>query len=69
MKIRMLVGISGPDVCAAYGDVIERDDAEGARLCASGQAEPVVEGAETTSTPATRNAAVPRAKPPKGGRG
>ena len=68
MRVRMLVGISGPDVCAAYGDEIEVEDGDGARLCGSGQAEPVVSGPETATVPPARNAALPRAKPRAGTR-
>lgn len=43
MKIRMLTGLSGPDVSAGPGDVIERSEAEAQRLIEAGFAEPVRE--------------------------
>lgn len=42
MRIRMKCSIAGPGWSAKYGDVIERSDDEGMRLCESGLATPVV---------------------------
>lgn len=41
MKVKMLVSRAGVDTSNARGDVIEVGNAEGARMIAAGQAEPV----------------------------
>lgn len=41
MKIKMLTGLSGPDVCVSPGDVYECSDAEALRHIEAGNAVPV----------------------------
>lgn len=41
MKVKLLVGRSGPNLSQSAGDIIDVDDEEGARMCAAGQAEEV----------------------------
>jgi hypothetical protein len=53
MRIRMRVDISGTRNGVDWprrGEVVEVDDAEGAHMCANGQAEPVVEDRVETAT-------------------
>jgi hypothetical protein len=53
MKVRMKVGVSGTrngEDWPGPGGELEVDDEEGAQLCASGLAEPVVEKKTETAT-------------------
>jgi len=41
MKVRILVGMAGPNVLRLKGDVVELDEAEARPLIAAGYAEPL----------------------------
>ncbi len=49
MKVRMLTAISGADICAMAGDVVERSEAEAKRFIAAGIAEAVATPKQTTA--------------------
>lgn len=51
MKIKLLVGMCGPDVCHKPGDVIEVSDAEAKRHFESGSAKPVTVEATPPAKP------------------
>ena len=59
MKVKLLVGRSGLDFVQSRGELVDVSDAEGARLIAAGQAEPVRAAPVERATP--RGAAAEKA--------
>lgn len=67
MKVRILVGMAGPNVLRLKGDVVELDEAEARPLIAAGYAEPLVGAGAPAGGPA-RSAQKERGVNPVAGR-
>jgi hypothetical protein len=60
MKLKMLVGLSGPDMSLSQGDVAEFDVEEAARLVDAGFAVPVKKGVNRAAAPVVETAVEPQ---------